>query len=90
MFIYQRLSVRGSEIIGVFKPVIPLFHPISYFFCSLPFLISCTLSSAEATSSHGSEDGGLDDEYGGRLRDEQDPFQGTGALDLSMAASKKA
>lgn len=35
-------------------------------------------------------DEGLDDEYGGRLQDEKDPFQGTGALDPSMAASKKA
>lgn len=58
--------------------------------CSLSFSFSFSLSTAEATSTHGSEDGGLDDEYGGRLRDEQDPFQGTGALDLSMAASKKA
>lgn len=32
----------------------------------------------------------LDDEYGGRLQDEKDPFQGTGALDPNMAASKKA
>lgn len=35
-------------------------------------------------------DDGLDDEYGGRLQDEKDPFQGTGALDLNMAAAKKA
>jgi hypothetical protein len=35
-------------------------------------------------------DGDLDDEYGGRLRDEKDPFQGTGALDAAMAVQKKA
>jgi hypothetical protein len=33
---------------------------------------------------------GLDSEYGGKLQDDKDPFQGTGALDPSMAASKKA
>jgi hypothetical protein len=32
----------------------------------------------------------LDDEYGGRLADEKDPFQGTGALDPVMAITKKA
>lgn len=32
----------------------------------------------------------LDDEYGGRLQDEKDPFQGTGALDPAMALQKKA
>jgi len=36
------------------------------------------------------EDRGLDEEYGGRLQDEKDPFQGTGALDLNMATTKKA
>jgi len=36
------------------------------------------------------EDRGLDEEYGGRLQDEKDPFQGTGALDLTMATTKKA
>lgn len=35
----------------------------------------------------GDED--LDDEYGGRLNDEKDPFQGSGALDSAMAISKK-
>jgi hypothetical protein len=35
-------------------------------------------------------DGGLDDEYGGRLQDDKDPFMGTGALDPSTAAQKKA
>ena len=34
-------------------------------------------------------DGQLDDEYGGRLNDEKDPFQGTGALDAAMAIAKK-
>lgn len=32
----------------------------------------------------------VDGEYGGRLRDEEDPFQGMGALDPSMAIQKKA
>lgn len=36
------------------------------------------------------EERGLDEEYGGRLQDEKDPFQGTGALDLNMATAKKA
>lgn len=35
-------------------------------------------------------DGDLDDEYGGRLKDEKDPFQGTGALDPAAAMTKKA
>jgi hypothetical protein len=35
-------------------------------------------------------DGDLDEEYGGRLKDEKDPFQGSGALDPAMAAQKKA
>ena len=35
-------------------------------------------------------DGEIDSEYGGRLQDEKDPFQGTGALDPLMAISKKA
>ena len=32
----------------------------------------------------------LDDEYGGKLQDDNDPFLGTGALDTSMAIAKKA
>lgn len=36
------------------------------------------------------DDGDLDSEYGGRLNDEKDPFQGTGALDPIMAITKKA
>ena len=35
-------------------------------------------------------DGDIYSEYGGRLEDEKDPFQGTGALDPLMAISKKA
>jgi hypothetical protein len=31
-----------------------------------------------------------DAEYGGQLQDEDDPFQGTGALDPAMAIIKKA
>lgn len=31
----------------------------------------------------------LDDEYGGKLSDEKDPFKGTGALDPAMAINKK-
>jgi len=46
----------------------------------------------EAAGGGNSEDndGDLDSEYGGKLQDEKDPFQGTGALDPSMAALKKA
>lgn len=33
---------------------------------------------------------GVDREYGGRLHDEDDPFQGTGALDPARAIQKKA
>eukprot|EP01038_Epipyxis_sp_PR26KG_P008195 gene8195-11085_t len=52
-------------------------------------------NAIEMTSTHESygvdnNDGALDDEYGGRLQDEKDPFQGTGALDAAMAISKKA
>lgn len=36
------------------------------------------------------EDAVLDGEYGGRLQDEKDPFQGQGALDAAMAITKKA
>ncbi len=35
-------------------------------------------------------DGDLDGEYGGKLNDDKDPFQGTGALDPTMAITKKA
>ncbi len=35
-------------------------------------------------------DGTIDQEYGGKLSDEKDPFQGTGALDPAMAVAKKA
>lgn len=35
-------------------------------------------------------DGDVDSEYGGRLQDEKDPFQGSGALDPAMALQKKA
>jgi hypothetical protein len=35
------------------------------------------------------DDGAIDKEYGGRLSDEKDPFQGTGALDPVMAVAKK-
>lgn len=45
--------------------------------------------SADAATETGDGDD-LDSEYGGRLQDEKDPFQGTGALDPAMAASKKA
>jgi hypothetical protein len=31
----------------------------------------------------------VDNEYGGRLRDEKDPFKGTGSLDPAMAIAKK-
>jgi len=41
-------------------------------------------------ASGGEDDRELDSEYGGRLHDEKDPFQGTGALDPLMAISKKA
>lgn len=40
-------------------------------------------------AGNGDDDGDLDGEYGGRLQDEKDPFQGTGALDPVMAAQKK-
>lgn len=47
--------------------------------------------TAEGGSGGDGEEGeDLDSEYGGKLQDEKDPFQGTGALDPSMAASKKA
>lgn len=36
------------------------------------------------------DDGEMDDEYGGRLNDDKDPFQGSGALDPNMAAAKKS
>ena len=45
--------------------------------------------AADMATAEGDDDD-LDSEYGGRLNDEKDPFQGTGALDPSMAASKKA
>jgi hypothetical protein len=35
------------------------------------------------------EDARQDQEYGGSLQDDDDPFQGTGALDPSMAIAKK-
>jgi len=35
-------------------------------------------------------DADLDSEYGGKLHDENDPFQGTGSLDTSTAIAKKA
>lgn len=38
----------------------------------------------------GNDDSVLDDEYGGKLQDDNDPFLGTGALDTAMAISKKA
>lgn len=50
----------------------------------------------QAGSQHGLDgtrhngDGDLDGEYGGKLQDDQDPFQGTGALDPAMAMLKKA
>lgn len=44
----------------------------------------------ESGLQDGNEDRALDGEYGGRLQDDQDPFQGTGALDPSMAMLKKA
>lgn len=43
----------------------------------------------EATNDDNDERN-LDGEYGGRLQDERDPFQGTGALDPAMAMLKKA
>lgn len=36
------------------------------------------------------EDARQDQEYGGSLQDEDDPFQGTGALDPAMAIMKKS
>ena len=53
-----------------------------------PSSISGVVGSPSAPSSLGDTD--LDGEYGGRLQDEKDPFQGTGALDAAMAISKKA
>ena len=55
-------------------------------------------SNGDGATSHvvggptlaGEDDRELDSEYGGRLHDEKDPFQGTGALDPLMAISKKA
>lgn len=35
-------------------------------------------------------DGDIDNEYGGKLHDQRDPFLGTGALDPAMATTKKA
>lgn len=44
----------------------------------------------EMASTHKDDDDGeMDNEYGGRLNDEKDPFQGTGALDPAMAITKK-
>ncbi len=48
-------------------------------------------AAAGVRGSRGDDpEGHLDDEYGGRLQDESDPFQGTGALDSAMAISKSA
>jgi uncharacterized membrane protein len=46
-------------------------------------------SNADTADDDGN-DSQLDGEYGGRLSDEKDPFQGTGALDPQMAMIKKA
>mmetsp|Transcript_10322 Transcript_10322/g.16896 ORF Transcript_10322/g.16896 Transcript_10322/m.16896 type:complete len:530 (-) Transcript_10322:544-2133(-) len=46
--------------------------------------------TAPVTADGADEEGFMDDEYGGRLQDEKDPFQGTGALDPAMAITKKA
>jgi hypothetical protein len=48
------------------------------------------IADAKAKAGDGSDDQELDGEYGGKLHDEKDPFQGTGALDPIMAISKKA
>lgn len=47
-------------------------------------------SAVEMASAPTAGDEDMDEEYGGRLQDDKDPFQGTGALDPSMAAQKKA
>ena len=44
---------------------------------------------AEAVAAAEDGDTLVDSEYGGKLHDEEDPFQGTGALDIAMAAQKK-
>lgn len=46
------------------------------------------VGTATPTSSTGGDN--LDTEYGGKLNDENDPFQGSGALDTSTAIAKKA
>jgi len=48
------------------------------------------VAGAELPATANDDDKELDGEYGGRLQDEKDPFQGTGALDAAMAVSKKA
>eukprot|EP00981_Chlorochromonas_danica_P008784 scaffold2312_cov165-Ochromonas_danica.AAC.24 len=48
---------------------------------------SAAVAHAESIESGDHE---LDGEYGGKLHDEKDPFQGSGALDPAMALQKKA
>jgi hypothetical protein len=47
-------------------------------------------NALDSTQHDGENDQDLDGEYGGRLHDDQDPFQGRGALDPAMALMKKA
>lgn len=46
--------------------------------------VDCALSADDPAEAE------LDDEYGGRLKDDADPFQGSGALDSATAIAKKA
>lgn len=63
---------------------------------SLRYAYSIELVQLEDDEEYNSDsnlinsDKSLDDEYGGQLQDDGDPFQGKGALDPAMAISKKA
>jgi hypothetical protein len=60
-----------------------------------PFLSNLPTTTTTTTTTHTSKhqntqtEADLDDEYGGKLSDESDPFKGKGALDLHSAVSKK-
>lgn len=47
-------------------------------------------NAIEMEGGGGENDNDLDNEYGGKLNDDSDPFQGTGALDTNTAIAKKA
>ena len=46
--------------------------------------------SVNASNGRGSSDGEVDAEYGGRLQDDGDPFERTGALDTTLSIQKKS